>query len=134
MEIDQSFPVCLEGQFLGGSEEGERSTGNLCTPGTHVYMADTLVTAHCINSSSETIRGEEWVDFLLIVNGNESCHHVINGDTVFSFQSPIYGGGNSASLFESLEGQPVKKGTISLQSESHPIQFKDIELLRLGGI
>ena len=36
MLIDQSFPVSLEAQFLGGLGDGKRPTGNLCTPGTDV--------------------------------------------------------------------------------------------------
>lgn len=37
--LDQNFPVSIEVQLLGGLGSGERSTGNLCTPGTHVYKA-----------------------------------------------------------------------------------------------
>ena len=38
MRVDQQFPVSIEVQLLGGSGEGERTTANLCTPGTHVEM------------------------------------------------------------------------------------------------
>ncbi len=61
MGKDQEFPVSIEAQFLGGSEEGERPTLNLCTPGTNVYIDGELITKHCISSTSKTIRGEEWV-------------------------------------------------------------------------
>ena len=33
MGRDQDFPISIEAQFLGGAGEGERPTGNLCTPG-----------------------------------------------------------------------------------------------------
>ncbi len=36
MEIEQFLPTALEVQLLGGTGKGERPTGNLCTPGTHV--------------------------------------------------------------------------------------------------
>ena len=52
MGTDQDFPISIEVQFLGGLGSGERSTANLCTPGTHVVMDGKLVTQHCVNSSS----------------------------------------------------------------------------------
>ena len=33
MLLNQEFPVSIEAQFLGGLGDGERTTGNLCTPG-----------------------------------------------------------------------------------------------------
>ena len=54
MTKDQSFPVCIEVQLLGAEGTRERSTGNLCTPGTHVVIKDKLVTQHCIDSSSKS--------------------------------------------------------------------------------
>lgn len=131
MELDQGFPVSLEGQFLGGNGTDNRPTGNLCTPGMHVYISDTLVTDHCITSTSETIHDDSWVEFELIVKGNDEMHHIVNGDTVFSFSKPEYGGRFLPEGSSYLEGKAVTSGTISLQSESHPIQFKDIEILRL---
>lgn len=129
MRLDQGFPVSLEVQLLGGVEEGiERPTGNLCTPGTHVTMNNKLITEHCINSSSDTFYGEEWIDLEIVVF-NESFTHFINGKEVISYSNPIFGG--EYSLDESKEGQPVRGGYISLQSESHPIEFRNIELLDL---
>jgi len=61
MTVDQEFPVSIEAQMLGGDGEHERSTGNLCTPGTHVEMDGELVTRHCTNSSSATYHGDGWV-------------------------------------------------------------------------
>lgn len=60
MDKDQEFPVSIEVQFLGGDGKNPRTTGNLCTPGTHVVMKDKLVKTHCINSTSDTIHGEAW--------------------------------------------------------------------------
>ncbi|MFM1918810.1 MAG: hypothetical protein RLZZ303_444, partial [Candidatus Hydrogenedentota bacterium] len=52
---DQEFPVSIEVQLLGGLGDGkERTTANLCTPGTQVVMNDKHVRNHCINSSSKT--------------------------------------------------------------------------------
>ena len=58
MGVDQPFPVCIEGQLLGGDGTNERTTGNLCTPGTHVHMDGTLDRRHCINSKSKTCQAD----------------------------------------------------------------------------
>lgn len=133
MGLDQGFPISLEGQFLGGNGTDERPTANLCTPGMHVMIADTLVTGHCITANAPTFHGEEWVEYEMVVKGNGSIHHLINSDTVFHFTNPTYGGRFLPENSPFKEGDPVTKGTISLQSESHPIQFKDIEIMRLKG-
>jgi hypothetical protein len=51
MPRDQDFPISIEAQFLGGAGSGERTTANLCTPGTHVEMNGELFTTHCVNST-----------------------------------------------------------------------------------
>jgi hypothetical protein len=129
--LDQSFPVSLEGQFLGGSEEGERPTMNLCTPGTHVYMNGELITKHCNNSISETFRGEEWVIAEFVVLGDSIIHHLVNGDTVLTYKNPIIDGAGVPEGFALADGTPLKEGYFSLQSESHPIDFRKVELLDL---
>ena len=61
MGVDQAFPVSIEGQFLGGDGSAPRPTGNLCTPGTNVVIDDELDRRHCIESSSPTCHGDDWV-------------------------------------------------------------------------
>ncbi len=130
MGLNQGFPVSLEVQLLGGIQKGvERPTGNLCTPGTHVTMNNNLITEHCINSSSETFYDEEWIELEVRVL-NDTISHYINGKEVISYTKPIFGG--EYSVDESKEGKPVKEGYISLQSESHPIEFRNIELLKIN--
>ena len=52
MELEQDFPTSLEVQILGGRGNGERTTGNVCTPGTHIVFNGKLDTTHCIMSKS----------------------------------------------------------------------------------
>ena len=85
MGTDQPFPVSIEAQFLGGIGEGERTTGNLCTPGTHVVMDGELITRHCTSSTSKTFHGEEWIDFELVVYSDSIIHHIVEGDTVLTY-------------------------------------------------
>ncbi len=132
MGVDQSFPVCLEAQFLGGTGEGERPTGNLCTPGTHVTMHGELITQHCTSSSSKTYHGEEWVHFELVVYGDSIIHHLVDGDTVMTYSKPIFGGGDLPEGFPMAEGDPLSSGYIALQAESHPYEFRKVELLDLS--
>jgi hypothetical protein len=131
MLLDQQFPVSLEGQLLGGLGDGPRPTGNLCTPGTNVVMNGELITDHCINSTSETYDGEEWVFFELVVYGDSIIHHIVNGDTVLTFTLPQIGGGNGPENYPVPVGTLISFGYIALQAESHPFDFRKIELLNL---
>lgn len=131
MLLDQPFPVSIEAQFLGGSGEGERTTGNLCTPGTHVVMDGELVTQHCTSSTSKTFHGEEWVHFELVVYGDSIIHHIVEGDTVITYSKPQIGG-DLPEGFPLAEGTPLTSGYIALQAESHPYEFRKVELLDLS--
>ena len=132
MLVEQPFPISIEGQFLGGGEEGDRPTANLCTPGTNGVIDGERVTQHCINSSSETFRGEEWVNVEFIVLGDSIVHHLVNGDTVLTYMQPQIGGGGLPEGFPLLDGTLLSSGYIALQAESHPFQFRKVELLDLS--
>ena len=135
MGKDQDFPISLEAQFLGGRPEGERTTGNLCTPGTHVEMNGKLVTDHCISAVSKTYPGDQWVTFEAVVLGDSLLEHYINGDKVLTYSRPVVGGGvvDAFDPVAKKDGTPLTGGYISLQGESHPIEFKKVELLNLEG-
>ncbi len=133
---DQDFPISIEVQLLGGDSTGERSTCNLCTPGTNVEMNDTLFTAHCINSNSKTYRSEEWVRAEVLVLGDSIIKHIVNGDTVLTYTKPQIGGGvvNNYDPAFKKDGQLLSSGYISLQSESYPIEFRKVEIMNLEKI
>lgn len=133
MALDQDFPVSIEVQLLGGLGSGRRTTANLCTPGTHVVMDGRLITRHCTDSTSETYHGDRWVTVEVEVRGSRSIRHLVEGDLVLAYSDPQldegdrYGG-------PLAKGRPVllSEGTISLQSESHPVEFRRVELMRLA--
>lgn len=133
MGKDQDFPISIEVQLLGGSGSGERTTANLCTPGTEVFIDNNLITDHCISSSSETYHGDQWVTVEVEVQGNEIIKHIVEGDTVLVYQRPRIGGGVVSGYNEEVkkDGTPLEEGYISLQSESHPVEFRKVELLNL---
>jgi hypothetical protein len=130
--VDQDFPVSIEVQFLGGSATGERPTANLCTPGTNVVMNGKLVTQHCNSSSSKTIRGDEWVTVEVEAHGAGVITHKVNGETVITYEKPQLDP-NDADAKKLIHGDDllIPGGSISLQSESHPIEFRKVELLPL---
>lgn len=133
---DQNFPVSLEGQFLGGNGVDERPTMNLCTPGTHVVMADSIFTPHCTNSNSPTFHDDQWVKAAFLVLRDSLIVHYVNGKEVLRYSKPQLGGTMAEDASESYRqtGKPLKKGYIALQSESHPIDFRKIRILDLDPI
>lgn len=135
MGKDQDFPISIEVQLLGGLGKGPRTTANLCTPGTNVVRDGKLFTAHCLISKSKTYDGDQWVRVETKVLGGEHIEHIINGEVVLAYDKPQLGGGNvshhDASLLQ--EEKILTGGSISLQSESHPIDFRKVELLDLEG-
>jgi len=135
MGKDQDFPISIEVQLLGGSGAGERPTANLCTPGTHVVMEGTLFTPHCVNSRSRTYHGEQWVRVEVLVLGDSLVRHIVNGETVLEYSKPQIGGGTVSHFDPAVkkDGAPLTEGYIALQSESHPIDFRKVEILNLAG-
>lgn len=133
MALTQDFPVSLEMQLLGGNGIDERPTGNLCTPGSNVMMADTLFTTHCINSSSPTFHGDQWVHVEALVLGDSIIQHIVEGTLVLEYSKPTAGGGAVSDESYLAAGTPIKEGFISIQSETHPIDFQSMTLLNLCG-
>ena len=132
MQKDQSFPVSLEVQLLGGDGENERTTANLCTPGTNVVMNGKLWTQHCTNSKSKTYHGDQWVTVEIEVHGNALIKHMVDGETVLEYSHPQLDESDpDAKRLLSQTGKMLHGGTISLQSESHPVEFRKVELLKL---
>ncbi len=134
MELDQDFPTSIEVQLLGGiTGKGERSTMNLCTPGTNVVMDGQLIEQHCINSKSETQRDDKWVDVEVEVHGGEIIRHFVDGKEVMYYEQPQLDPRDEYAMkFIPADGNKIiTKGTISIQAESHSTDFKTIELLVL---
>ena len=146
LSIGQDFPVSLEMQLLGGLGAGTRHTGNLCTPGTQVHVNNELNDNHCIDSDSKTYHGDVWVKGEAIVLGDSIIHHIIDGKTVLTYTHPTIGGGyvsqdhdwaaghfDNPNYWIQRQNTPLGEGYIALQAESHPIHFRNIEVLNLKG-
>lgn len=131
MHVDQDFPVSIEAQMLGGNGTDERTTGNVCTPGTEINLMGEHYTGHCANSTSKTYHGDQWVTLEMIVLGDSIVHHIMDGDTIMTYTNLIVAGGNVSPEPNVAKG-PLKKGYISLQSESHPVDFRKVEIMDLS--
>ena len=129
MRKDQSFPVSIEVQLLGGNGRDERSTGNLCTPGTNIVMDGKLVTTHCISSDSKTYHGDQWVKVEVEVHGNSVIRHIVDGQIVMEYERPQLdeNDGDAKKLIKN-DNKMLHEGYISLQAESHPVEFRNIEI------
>ena len=84
-------------------------------------MDNKLLRKHCFKSNSETYHGDQWVTVEIEVRGSKSIKHMIDGKTVLAYTQP-----------QLDDGTLLKSGTISLQSESHPVEFRKVELKRLS--
>lgn len=132
MSKDQDFPASIEVQLLGGGGQGERTTANLCTPGTNVVMNGELITRHCTNSRSKTYHGDQWVTVEIEVHGSKLIRHLIDGKEVLSYSEPQLDERDAhAKELAAKNGKLLEGGTISLQSESHPVEFRKVEILLL---
>jgi hypothetical protein len=133
MAKDQFFPVSIEVQLLGSEAGNERPTANVCTPGTVVTLNGRPQQGHCTNSSSDSFANGEWVTVEIEVQGNRLIRHKVNGRTVLEYTEPQLAdeGPDTRRLLEADAPKELTGGTISLQSESHPIEFRKVELREL---
>lgn len=131
MQIEQDFPVSIEFQLLGSDSTREQVTGSVCTPGTNIVIEDELILDHCTQSNSKIYMDDQWVTAEVEVRGNEIIKHIINGDTVMVYSQPQLD--NRDEYFDKMvalnEGNiQLSKGTISLQSEGHPCDFRNLRI------
>lgn len=132
---EQDWPISIEMQLLGGLSDGRsRPTGNMCSPGTDVVYKGKIADDHCINSTSKTYDGDQWVRGELIVLGDSLIKHIINGDTVLQYSKPQIGGGIAHGFDPKYkqDGKLLSSGFIALQSEGQPVDFRNIRIKDLS--
>jgi hypothetical protein len=96
-------------------------------------MSGELVTQHCTNSTSPTFHGDQWVLVEVEVRGGEVIRHHVNGKVVIEYQKPQLDSTDEdgKKLIAAGAAMMLTEGTISIQAESHPLEFRRIELLRI---
>jgi hypothetical protein len=135
MELKQDFPTSIEVQLLGGSGQGKRTTANLCSPGTHYVKDGQLIKQHCTDSTSKTYHGDQWVTVEIEARGSKLIKHIVEGETVLSYTLPQLddSDGHAKKLIQARGGVAILDGgSVSLQAESHPVEFRKVELLQLN--
>lgn len=133
MGLDQDFPTSIEVQLLGGDGTHDRPNGNVCTPGTNIVMNGSLYTPHCYQLKAKTYHGDGWVRVVAEVLGSERITHYVEGVPVISYTKPQLGGDVKSPELADRSGELLSEGYIALQAESHPTEFRKVELLNLVG-
>jgi hypothetical protein len=134
MTVEQDFPVSIEAQLLSGNGHEVRPTANACMPGTRIVVDGELVTTHCRKSTSETFPKNQWIQLEIEAHGSKSVEHKVNGKTVLRYTDPHLDvtHPHARELIEKNGGKMrIDGGYIYLQAESHPIEFRNIELMVL---
>ena len=130
VKINQLFPVCLEYNLHGGNGKDERPVGEICANGIFIELNGKKNKSYCTPPTvTRTFHGDQWVRLEIDVKGS-SITHFVNGEAILSYESPEYDTGNEIAKTLIINGDAsVKEGFISLQSNSHPIDFRKIEIL-----
>ncbi|OYX73496.1 MAG: hypothetical protein B7Y81_03500 [Caulobacter sp. 32-67-35] len=137
MMVEQSFPVSVEFQLLGKDGDAPRPTGAVCTPGITITFDGVKAKEHCTPpANAPTIPDGTWTKVELEVRPNGEVFQKIDGVVVHHYagltldpDDTVAGGAKPYILARGA--QPVTEGYIALQSEGHPIEFKDIEIQEL---
>jgi len=130
MGLSQQFPVCLEYNLLGGKETGERPTGEICASGMYVEMNGKRNTSYCTPPTvKRTLKGDQWVTAEIEVRDGKITHYV-NGEEVLQFDNPRFDSTHAEGKKYIIgDKDMVRDGYISLQSNSHPMDFRKVEIM-----
>lgn len=130
IELNQLFPICLEYNLHGGNGKDERPVGEVCANGTFVEVKGKKNDTFCTPPSVlKTFHGDQWVTVEIDVKDGKISHFV-NGEEILKYENPTYNPDHKTTQKLIIDGNTsVKDGYISLQSNSHPIDFRRIEIL-----
>ena len=133
MELDQDFPASIEVQMLGGGGPGDQNNGSFCTPHTKAVFNGQLTTNHRTSAKSKVYMGDDWVTIEVEVRGGKLIKHILDGETVISYSQPQLDPGDphSSKLLSKGFPQMLESGYIAIQAETHPTQFRRIEIMPL---
>jgi hypothetical protein len=91
------------------------------------------IAGHCTDSTAKTYRGDQWVTVEVEVHGNKLIKHIVEGKVVIEYNQPQLDerDPHAQELAKMYGGIMLDGGYISLQSESHPVEFRKVELMKL---
>ncbi|GAA3620753.1 3-keto-disaccharide hydrolase [Flavivirga jejuensis] len=130
---EQNWPISIEYQILAEETEGiPRPTGNTCSPA-EFFVNNEMTPQHCVSSSSNTYKWDEWIKGEIIVYRDSLITHIVNGKEVLQYRKPQIEGGTvkrNNSVIK-VEGKRLTEGYIGLQAEGQGIEFKEIKIKEL---
>jgi hypothetical protein len=130
--LNQQFPVCVEYNLHGGNGKEDRPTGELCVPGTYVEFAGKKNSQFCTPPDvKRTFHGDQWVTAEIEVRDGKITHFV-NGEQILTAANAHYNPEHEfGKAFAAKNTGVILEGFVSLQSNSHPMDFRKIELMEL---
>jgi len=130
IDINQKFPICLEYNLLGGNGKDERPTGEICAAGIFFDLDGKRNSLFCTPPIvKRTFHGDDWVTAEINVR-NGIITHYVNGEKILEFANPRFDSTNELARKFIINGNDqVKEGFISLQSNSHPMEFRKVEIM-----
>lgn len=128
--LNQHFPVCLEYNLHGGNGKDNRPVGEICCSGVFVMIDGKKNSSYCTPATvKRTFHGDQWVTAEIEVN-DEKIRHFVNGEEILQFSDPRYDTAHAVGKTFIANGvDRVRSGYISLQSNSHPVDFRKIEIM-----
>lgn len=131
IKIDQPFPVSVEYNLHGGDGTNDRPVGAVCANGMKVKIDGEANASYCTPAKvSKTFHGDQWVALEIDVKDGV-IKHFVNGEEILTYSDPVFDEEHDLGKQFINDGSvAVDGGYISFQSNSHPIDFKNIELIK----
>ena len=128
--LNQNFPVSLEYNLHGGNGKDDRPVGEICANGIYFTLNGERNKSYCTPATTKrTFHGDQWVTLEIDVH-NGNIKHFVNGEQILQYENPRFDPKHEiAKNFITAGNDKVKEGYISLQSNSHPIDFRKIEIM-----
>jgi hypothetical protein len=134
MRKEQEFPVSVEFDIVGGRLLGRHPTGDVCQNGTRVKIDGAPLTGKCSKLSDITIPGDEWVTIEAEIRGSTRVRQIVNGVLVVEYTDLTLDerDADARRLIAPNGDKALTSGYISIQANSHPIEFRRIEVLPIA--
>lgn len=135
MRRDQEFPVSVELNLLGAPRFGSRPTGDVCRNGTILNIQGVPLQEKCSASSSVAAprNDDDWTIIEAEVRGSQRIRHAVNGMLVTDYSDIAFdeSDADARALAVAAGSTVLEAGYVSIQSNSHPIEFRRIDILPL---
>lgn len=127
--FNQLFPVCLEYNLLGGDGTKERPTGEICASGMYIAIEGKKNASYCTAPTvKRTFTGDTWVTAEIEVKA-DTIRHFVHGEQIIMFTEPRFDATHALGKTFIGASDKVTSGYISIQSNSHPMDFRKIEIM-----